>query len=120
MPQISGDQRFSPILERKGLKLRGYGHADLVGPDAALDNFAARQWSIKEELPLMTLERAISINEIVVVAVAWQTTWEILRDIRHATVGHYMVWWGSISRRPVDLLKPGLAAKRRGYPLIFR
>jgi len=27
----------------------------------------------------------------VVVAVAWQTTWEILRDIRHATVGHYMV-----------------------------
>ncbi len=79
------------ILERKGLKLRGYGMPTWWGMSAALDNFAQGQVEHKGRACFDDLERAISNNEIVVVAVAWQTTWEILRDIRHATVGHYMV-----------------------------
>ncbi len=78
-------------LERKGLKLRGYGIPTWWGFSAALDNFVQGQVEHKGGASIDDLEQAISNNEIVVVALAWQTTWEILRDIRHATVGHYMV-----------------------------
>jgi hypothetical protein len=58
---------------------------------AALDNFVQGQVKHKGGASINDLEQAISNNEIVVVALAWQTTWEILRDMRHARVGHYMV-----------------------------
>ena len=79
------------VLERKGLKLAGYGMPTWWGFGVALGNFAQGQVVHKGRASIDDLEQVISNNEIAVVALAWQTTWEILRDIRHATVGHYMV-----------------------------
>ena len=78
----------------------------------ALENFTHRPVEHKRKASIDDLEQAISNNKIVIVALAWQTTWEILRDIRHASVGHYMVAVGF--DKPNGLLiflNPGLELK---------
>jgi hypothetical protein len=78
----------------------------------ALGNFTHRRVEHKRKASIDDLEQAISNNKIVIVALAWQTTWEILRDIRHATVGHYMVAVGFDKQGEVLIfLNPGLELK---------
>jgi hypothetical protein len=97
------------LLEQKRLKIRGYGMPTWLGVSRALDDFAEGQVEHKSGASIDDLEQAISNNEIAVVAVAWQTTWEILRDIPHATVGHYMVLVGFDRQAGlVIFLNPGL------------
>ena len=98
-------------LEQKGLKIRGYGMPTWLGVSRALDDFAEGQVEHKSGASIDDLEQAISNNEIAVVALAWQTSWEILRDIPHATVGHYMVAVGFDRQGGVVIfLNPGLQA----------
>jgi hypothetical protein len=78
-------------LEQKRWKLRGYGMPTWLGYSRALGDFAQGLVEHKSGGSIDDLQQAISNNKIVIVALAWQTTWQILRDIRHATVGHYMV-----------------------------
>jgi hypothetical protein len=97
------------ILEKKALKIHGYGMPTWWGLATALENFAQGQVEHKSHASIDDLEQAISNNEIAVVALAWQTTWEILRDIAHATVGHYMVLVGFDRQGGlVIFLNPGL------------
>ncbi len=79
------------ILERKFLKLHGFGMPTWLDYGRSLRNFTHRRVEHKRKATINDLEQAISNNKIVIVALAYQTNWEILRDIRHATVGHYMV-----------------------------
>jgi hypothetical protein len=80
-----------------------------LGFGRALGNFAQGQLEHKSGGSIDNLEQAISNNQIVVVALAWQTTWEILRDISHATVGHYMVAVGFDQQGGLLIfLNPGL------------
>jgi hypothetical protein len=100
------------ILERKCLKLLGFGMPTWLNYGRALESFAHRPVEHKRKASIDDLEQAISINKIVIVALAWQTTWEILRDLRHATVGHYMVAVGFDKQRGVLIfLNPGLDLK---------
>ena len=97
------------ILEKKGLKIPGYGMPTWLGYGRALGNFARGQVEHKNGASIDDLEQAISNNKVVVVALAWQTTWEILRDIPHATVGHYMVAVGFDQQGGLLIfLNPGL------------
>ena len=97
------------ILEHKGLKLHGFGMPTWWDFSRALGNFARGRVDHKRRACIDDLELAISNNQIAVVALAWQTTWEILRDIRHATVGHYMVAVGfDKAGGQVIFLNPGL------------
>jgi len=97
------------ILEQKGLKLRGFGMPTWLDFGRALGNFVHRRVMYKRKASIDDLEQAISNNQIVIVALAWQTNWEILRDIRHATVGHYMVAVGFDKQGGVLIfLNPGL------------
>jgi hypothetical protein len=96
-------------LEQKGLKLHGYGMPTWLGVSRALEDFAQGLVEHKSGASIDDLEQAISNNKIVVVALAWQTTWEILRDIPHATVGHYMVAVGFDQQGgKLIFLNPGL------------
>jgi hypothetical protein len=100
------------ILERKGLKLYGFGMPTWLGFGRALAHFVHGRVVHKSKAAIDDLEQAISNNIIVIVALAWQTTWEILRDIQHARVGHYMVVVGL--DKPGGLLiflNPGLELK---------
>jgi hypothetical protein len=97
------------ILERKGLKIHGLGMPTWLGYGRSLGHFAQGRVEYKSKASIDDLEQAISKEKIVVVAVAWQTTREILRDIRHATVGHYMVAVGFDPRGArIFFLNPGL------------
>ena len=96
-------------LEQQGLKIRGYGMPTWLGVSRALENFAQGQVDHKSGASINDLEQTISNNKIVVVALAWQTTWEILKDIPHATVGHYMVAVGFDQQGgKLIFLNPGL------------
>ena len=96
-------------LQQKGLKIPGYGMPTWLAFSRALGNFAQGQVEHKSSACIDDLEHAISDNKIVVVALAWQTTWEILRDIPHATVGHYMVAVGFDKEGSLLIfLNPGL------------
>jgi len=100
------------ILERKGLKLRGFGMPTWLGYGRALGHFAQGRVEYRSKAAIDDLEQAISNNKIVIVALAWQTTWEILRDIRHARVGHYLVAVGfDIQSSLIIFLNPGLELK---------
>ncbi|MGD0751369.1 MAG: C39 family peptidase [Anaerolineales bacterium] len=100
------------ILEQKGLKLRGFGMPTWLDYGRSLGDFAHKRVEHKRKASIDDLELAISNNKIVIVALAWQTTWEILRDIRHATVGHYMVAVGFDKQGGVLIfLNPGLDLK---------
>ncbi|HVM72970.1 MAG TPA: C39 family peptidase [Anaerolineales bacterium] len=100
------------ILEQKGLKLRGYGMPTWFGYTRSLGNFARGRVEYRNHASIADLQLAISSNKIVVVALAWQTTWEILVDIPHATVGHYMVAIGyDHSSALLYFLNPGLQAQ---------
>ena len=79
------------LLEKRALKIPGYGMPTWWGFGNALGDFTQGQVEHKHGASIEDLTQAIANNKIVVVALAWQTTWEILRDIPHATVGHYMV-----------------------------
>lgn len=97
------------ILEKKGLKIPGYGMPTWLGVGKALGDFTQGQVEHKSGASFDDLQQAISNDKIVVVALAWQTTWEILRDIPHATVGHYMVAVGFDAQGGlVIFLNPGL------------
>ena len=99
-------------------------YADLVGVGKALGDFAQGQVEHKSGGSIDDLEQAISNNKIVVVAVAWQTTWEILSDIPHATVGHYMVAVGfDQPGGQLIFLNPGLQPNEGSthlYPMTFQ
>jgi hypothetical protein len=100
------------ILEKKGLKLRGFGMPTWLGYGRSLGNFARGRVEFKSRAAIDDLEQALSNNKIVIVALAWQTTWEILRDIRHARVGHYLVAVGfDIQSSLIIFLNPGLELK---------
>ena len=106
------------LLERKGLKMCGFGMPTWLGYGRALGHFAQGRVEHKSKAAIDDLEQAISNNKIVIVALAWQTTWEILRDIRHARVGHYMVVVGL--DKPGGLLiflNPGLELKDGSFHL---
>jgi hypothetical protein len=94
------------------------------GVARALDEFAQGQAEHKSGGSIADLAQAISNNQIVVVALAWQTTWEILRDIRHATVGHYMVTVGfDQPGGRLIFLNPGLQPDEGSahlYPMTFQ
>jgi hypothetical protein len=112
------------ILERKGLKIRGFGMPTWLGYTRSLCNFARGRVEHKKRASLDDFEQAISNNKIVVVALAWQTTWEILRDIRHARVGHYMVAVGFEEQsQRIFFLNPGLDSKEGSsclYPMSYQ
>jgi hypothetical protein len=112
------------ILEKKGLKIPGYGMPTWWGVARALDEFAQGQAEHKSGGSIADLAQAISNNQIVVVALAWQTTWEILSDIRHATVGHYMVTVGfDQPGGRLIFLNPGLQPDEGSahlYPMTFQ
>ena len=100
------------ILEKKCLKLHGFGMPTWLNYGRALEKFAHRPVEHKRKASIDDLEQAICNNKIVIVALAWQTTWEILRDIRHASVGHYMVGVGFDKQSGVLIfLNPGLESK---------
>jgi hypothetical protein len=97
------------ILEKKGLKLRGFGMPTWLGYGRSLGNFARGRVEYKSKAAIDDLMQALSSNKIVIVALAWQTTWEIVRDIRHARVGHYMVAVGFDKQAGLIIfLNPGL------------
>jgi len=97
------------ILEQKGLKIPGYGMPTWFGVSRALGNFARGQVEHQSNASIDDLQQAIANNKIVVVALAWQTTRQILSDIPHATVGHYMVAVGFNKADGVLIfLNPGL------------
>ena len=99
------------ILEQKRLKIPGYGMPTWLAYGKALGSFAQGNIEHKRGASINDLEQAISSNKIVVVALAWQTTWEILRDIPHATVGHYMLAVGFDQQSALLIfLNPGLQA----------
>ncbi len=96
-------------LEKKGLKIPGYGMPTWLAYGRALGRFAQGPVEHKSGASLDDLVQALSNNKIAVVALAWQTTWEILRDIPHATVGHYMVAVGFDQQGgQLFFLNPGL------------
>jgi len=111
-------------LEKKGLKIPGYGMPTWFGFNSALGDFAQGQVEHKSAGSINELEQAISNNQIVVVALAWQTTWEILKDIPHATVGHYMVAVGFDQQGgQMIFLNPGLQPSEGSthlYPIAFQ
>jgi hypothetical protein len=99
-------------LERKCLKLHGFGMPTWWNYGRALENFAHKPVEHRRKASIGDLVQAISNNKIVIVALAWQTTWEILSDIRHVTVGHYMVAVGFDELREMLIcLNPGLEVK---------
>ena len=96
-------------LEKKGLKIPGYGMPTWLGVGRGLSSFTQGQVEHRSGGSIADLQQAISSNKIVVVALAWQSTWEILRDILHATVGHYMVAVGFDQQAgQLIFLNPGL------------
>jgi hypothetical protein len=100
------------LLERKGLKIHGFGMPTWLGYGKALREFAPGKVEYKSHASIQDLEQAISNNKLPVVAIAWQTTWEILRDLRHASVGHYMVAVGyELKNERIYFLNPALSSK---------
>jgi hypothetical protein len=100
------------FLERKGLKIRGFGMPTWLGYGRALAYFAPGRLEHKNHASIEDLELSIAGNKLPLVAVAWQTTWEILKDIRHARVGHYMVVVGFDARHElIYFLNPAVDSK---------
>jgi hypothetical protein len=100
------------LLERKGLKIHGFGMPTWLGYGKALRRFSPGKVEYKNHASIQDLERAISENKLPIVAIAWQTTWETLRDLRHASVGHYMVAVGyELQSERIYFLNPALSSK---------
>ena len=79
------------LLERNGLKLHGFGMPTWSAFPKSLRLFTSGRVEHHHSGSIGELEAAISAQKIPIVAVAWQSTKEILSHVRNATVGHYMV-----------------------------
>jgi hypothetical protein len=101
------------VLERKGLKMHGLGMPTWLGLySLALRSFVQGRVEFKGHASIQDLQAAITDNHLAVVAISWQTTGEILRDLRHARVGHYMLAVGiNIQKERLYFLNPGLSLK---------
>jgi len=96
-------------LERRGLKIHGFGMPTWLGFRRGLALFAPGKLEYKNHARIQDLEQAIAENNLPLVAIAWQTTLEVLRDLRHASVGHYMVGVGyDLENERIYFLNPGL------------
>jgi hypothetical protein len=108
---VSGEE-VEQELEHKALKIHGFGMPTWWGYSRSLGLFIPGKAEYKNHACIQDLEQAISENQLSIVAIAWQTTIQILRDIRHASVGHYMV---AVGYNPVDgiiyFLNPALYTK---------
>lgn len=100
------------VLERRWIKIPGLGMPAWLGYARALRQFVLGRVEHKSNACIKDLELAVSDNTLPVVAVSWQTTLEILRDIPHATVGHYMVVVGyDTPNERIYFLNPALLSK---------
>lgn len=124
--QISNYQgaQVENFLERRGLKLHGFGMPTWLFYSRSLGHFAHGRVVHKSHASIAVLQLAISNDKLPVVAVSWQTTREILRDLRHARVGHYMVAVGFDPQNEcIFFLNPGLPATEgasRLYSLAYQ
>ena len=99
------------FLERKGLKIHGFGMPTWLGYGKALRHFVGGKVQYKSHASIRDLLAAIKNNQLVVVAISWETTWQIFHDLRHATVGHYMVAVGFETQcEQLYFLNPALSA----------
>ncbi len=97
------------ILEGRGFKIHGIGMPTWLGYGRSLGYFVQGRVEYKSNASIKDLEHAISDDKLPVVAVAWQTTCAIFRDIRHARVGHYLVAVGfEAQKKQLYFLNPGL------------
>jgi hypothetical protein len=112
------------FLERRGLKLLGFGMPTWLWYGRSLGHFAHGRVVHKSHASIAGLQLAISNNKLPVVAVSWQSTREIFCDIRHARVGHYMVAVGfDPQNERILFLNPGLPATEgasRLYSLAYQ
>ena len=79
-------------IEANWLKIPGYGMPTGLPFSDFLRYFSGGQIDFSD-IPanIGDVEQAIENNKLPVVAICWQTDFQILSDIKHATVGHWMV-----------------------------
>jgi RHS repeat-associated protein len=79
-------------IEHAGLKFPGYGMPTSLPFDDSLKYYSGgREGFTAKDATIGDIEHALENNELPIVAVSWQTDFQIISDINNATVGHWMV-----------------------------
>ncbi len=87
----------------------GFGMPTWLFYRKSLRHFTQGRVEHKSQASIKDLERILSNGALPIVSVAWQTDREIIRDIRHARVGHYMLVVGfEPQKERLYFLNPGL------------
>ncbi len=100
------------LLERKWLKIHGFGMPTWFGFRKGLRLFVHGRVAQTSHASLWDIQRAITDDKLPIVAISWQSTKEIISDIKDATVGHYMVVVGfDTTNNQIFFLNPGISLK---------
>jgi hypothetical protein len=99
-------------LEHFWLKIPGFGMPTWFGVKKALKLFIQGKVDANSHSSLMDIQHALIENKLPMVAISWQSTKEIISNLKKATVGHYMVAVGfDTAKNKLFFLNPGLTQK---------